>query len=236
MRSLVVMAMFAASLAHAGWRDYSEVRDLKISSDGITGFEIKAGAGSLEVTGVPGARNIVVTATISIENANDDEAGEIIASDITLTLERDGDRAQLKAYFDRADSGHGSNATIDLEVQVPTGVSLNVHDSSGSIDVNDIAADVLIDDSSGSIEIRNVGSLSIDDGSGSIRVKGVAGDVSIVDGSGSITVREVGGSVTIDDGSGSIQVHDIEKDLIIEDAGSGSVTISEVRGRVEHDS
>ena len=150
MRSLVVMAMFAASLAYAGWRDYSEVRDLKISSDGITGFEIRAGAGSLEVTGVPGARNIVVTATISIENANDDEAGEIIASDITLTLERDGDRAQLKAYFDRADSGHGSNATIDLDVQMPAGVPLEVHDSSGSIEVNDVAADVLIDDSSAS--------------------------------------------------------------------------------------
>lgn len=236
MRSFVVMAMFAASLAHAGWKDYSEVRDLKISSDGITGFEIKAGAGSLEVTGVPGARAIVVTATITIENADDDEAGEIIDAEVTLTLERDGDRAQLKAYFDRADSGHGSNATIDLEVQMPTGVSLNVHDSSGSIDVNDVAADVVIDDGSGSIEIRNVASLSIDDGSGSIQVNGVAGDVSIVDGSGSITVREVGGSVTIDDGSGSIQVHDIEKDVIIEDDGSGSVSISGVRGRVEHDS
>ncbi len=236
MRSFVVMAMFAASLAHAGWKDYSEVRDLKIPSAGITGLEVEAGAGSLEVTGVPGARNIVVTATITIENANDDEAGEIIASDLTLVLERDGDRAQLKAYFDQADSGHGPNATINLEVRVPTGVSLKVHDSSGSIDVNDIAADVLIDDGSGSIEIRNVGSLSIDDGSGSINVNSVAGDVSIVDGSGSIMVRKVGGSVTIDDGSGSIQVHDIEKDLIIEDAGSGSVTISGVRGRIEHDS
>jgi hypothetical protein len=31
-------------------------------------------------------------------------------------------------------------------------------------------------------------------------------------------------------------VHDIEKDLIIENDGSGSVRISGVRGRVEHDS
>ncbi len=236
MRSFVVMAMFAASLAHAGWRDYSEVRDLKISSDGIAGLEVEAGAGSLEVTGVPGGRNIVVVATITIENANDDEAGEIIASNLTLMLERDGDRARLKAYFDRADWAHSSNATINLEVKVPTGVSLKVHDGSGSIDVNDIAADILIDDGSGSIKIGNVGSLSIDDGSGSISVTGAAGDVFIVDGSGSITVRRVGGSVTIDDGSGSIEVHDIEKDLIIENDGSGSVSISGVRGRVEHDS
>lgn len=236
MRGFVVMAMFAASLAHAGWRDYSEVRDLKISSDGIAGLEVEAGAGSLEVTGVPGGRNIVVVATITIEDANDDEAGEIIASNLTLMLERDGDRAQLKAYFDRADWGHSSNATINLEVKVPTGVSLKVHDGSGSIDVNDITADILIDDGSGSIKVGNAGSLSIDDGSGSISVIGAAGDVTIVDGSGSITVRKVGGSVTIDDGSGSIEVHDIEKDLIIENDGSGSVSISGVRGHVEHDS
>ncbi len=156
MRSLVVMAMLAASLAHAGWRDYSEVRDLKISADGIAGLEVDAGAGSLEVTGVPGGRNIVVVATITIENANDDEAGEIIASDLTLMLERDGDRAQLKARFDRADWEHGANATISLEVQVPIGVSL--------------------------------------------------------------------------------KVHDIEKDLIMENDGSGSVSISGLRGRVEQDS
>ncbi len=235
MRSFVVMAMFLASFSHAAWTDYEEVRELSLDADGIEELDIRAGAGSLDVQGVEGQGSIVVTATIVVADADEDEAAKIIAKRMELSLdERDG-KAILKSDFDSGFMGAGPNARIDLEVRIPSGLNLAIDDGSGSIDVRDIAAGVKIDDGSGSIDVENVASLYIDDGSGSIDVERVAGDVEVEDGSGSINVRGVSGSVTIDDGSGSIKVSDVEEDLVIVDDGSGGLKFSDIRGTVKQD-
>lgn len=235
MRSLIVMAMFATSLAYAGSSDYEEVRDLILDTDGIKSLSIDAGAGSMDVTGVDGLDKVIVKATIVVPDSDEDDAKKVIEKYMTLSLQQKGDEARLNAYFERGFSlmGFGSDAYIALDVRVPQGMAIDIDDGSGSIDVFDIMGDVTIDDGSGSIEVRNVASLKIDDGSGSIDVKNAAGDVSIVDGSGSISVKHVQGSVTIDDGSGSIKVSDVDNDLIIIDDGSGSLTFSDIRGTVD---
>ncbi len=51
MRSFIVMAMFAASLAHASWLNYEEVREFEIEAAGVSDFFIDAGAGSMKVNG-----------------------------------------------------------------------------------------------------------------------------------------------------------------------------------------
>lgn len=234
MRGLIVMAMFVASLAYGAAYDYSEVRDLAIDANGVTEFEIDAGAGSLSVTGVDGATDITVVATIRVESRDEEKARSIVEKRLRLTLERDGDRAELRSELD---SGWGwdGNAAIDLDVQMPAGVSLVVDDGSGSMVISGVAASVKVDDGSGSLEINDAGDIDIDDGSGSITITNASGDVYVNDGSGSIDISGVAGSVTLDDGSGSITVDDVAKDLIIEDDGSGSVSFSNVRGVVEQD-
>jgi hypothetical protein len=232
MRSFIVMAMFAASLAQASWVDYEEVRDLDVDAAGVSDFFIDAGAGSMTVKGDASADSIRVTATIQVETGDDEKAQKIIANDLTLTLDRNGDRVVLKSFFDNGGWGDTSGS-VKLEVVMPAGIPLRVDDGSGSIIIEDIEADVEIDDGSGSLKVFNVGAVEIDDGSGSITIERASGDVSIIDGSGSITVDEVGGSVRIDDGSGSINVSDVEKDLIIEEDGSGGLSVSNVRGNVE---
>jgi DUF4097 and DUF4098 domain-containing protein YvlB len=235
MRSFIVMAMFVASLAHAGWSDYEEVRNLDLDADGVSQLSIKAGAGSMDVTGVRGLDKISVKATVVVPDTDEDKAVKVIEKKMTLSLDQQGSEAQLDAWFDDGFMGFGSDAHIVLEVSVPQGLSVNIDDGSGSLDVRDVAGDVTIDDGSGSIDVDNVANLKIDDGSGSIDVENASGDVSIVDGSGSISVVHVKGSVTIDDGSGSIKVSDVENDLIIVDDGSGSLSISDVRGSVDQE-
>lgn len=235
MRSLIVMAMFTASLAHAGWLDYEEVRDLELDADGVTGLTIEAGAGSMKVRGNDSMDSIQVTATIQVGDGDEDDAREFIENNLVLSLERDGDSAVLRSHF--RDSGWLSNmnAGVALDVDMPTNMNLSVDDSSGSIKIRDVAGDVEIEDSSGSIEVNGVGGLTIDDSSGSIDVSTANGDVRIVDRSGSITVRGVTGSVRINDGSGSIRVSDVEEDVIIEEDGSGGLSVTNVRGNVEED-
>ena len=234
MRGLIVMAMFAASLAYGASYDYSEVRDLAVDAKGLTEFEIDAGAGSLSITGVDGATDITVVATIKVESRDEDKARSIVEKRLRLTLERDGDRAELRSELD---SGWGwdGNAAVDLEVQMPAGVALTIDDGSGSVVISGVTASVKVDDGSGSLEISDAGDIDIDDGSGSITITNSSGDVYVNDGSGSIDIRGVAGSVTLDDGSGSIKVDDVGEVLIIEVDGSGSVSFSNVRGVVEQD-
>ena len=234
MRGIIVMAMFAVSLAHAASKNYTEVRDLSVDAAGLAGLDIDAGAGMLTVTGAEDADAIVVTATIKVDTRDEQKAREIREKHLRLTLERDDDRAELRSDV-RSGWGWSENIVVDLDVYMPAGVALTIDDGSGSTSISGVHADVSVDDGSGSLEIRDTGSVRVDDGSGSVRIDGSSGDVYVNDGSGSIDIRNVAGSVTIDDGSGSITVDQVEKDLIIEGDGSGSVSFTNVRGTVEQD-
>lgn len=251
MRGFIVMAMFAVSLSHAGSNNYSEVRNLELDASGLSDVFIDAGAGALTVKGVEGSDRIFVVATIMVDREDEGEARELIEKRLRLELERDGDRAKLKAGF-RSGRGWDGDAAIDLDVRMPAQLLLRIDDGSGPVKVQDIASAVRIDDGSGPIELSNSGEIDIDDGSGSIRLEdtgGVriddgsgsitiiraAGDVYVEDGSGTIDIRGVQGSVTVDDGSGDIDIDDVEHDLIIEEEGSGSLRYTNVRGAIQQD-
>ncbi len=236
MRTIIILSLFAVSLAGAREPDYTEERELNTPVNGASEFRIDAGAGSLAVTGVDGLDSVEVMATIGVDGVrNDDKARELLEKRLTLELKRRGDTVVLVSDFDGGMWRGGREAWVQLVVRMPSDLALSVDDGSGSINIDNVRAAVRIDDGSGSIKIRTVGSLEIDDGSGSIVAEDVTGDVDIIDGSGSITVAGVTGSVTIDDGSGSINVSDVQENLKIEDAGSGSVNIKNVAGSVETD-
>ncbi|MEX0975836.1 MAG: hypothetical protein WDZ50_01920 [Woeseia sp.] len=236
MRNILILAMFAATLAHAASNDYEEVRELALDAGGVAALHIEAGAGSLEITGVPRTDRIRVAALIRVPDTDADKAKAVLDEHMVLSLLRKGDAAELKSYFDGGSRMFRDSPSIGLEVQLPEGMSLHVEDRSGSIIVRNVAGDIELDDGSGSIEMTKVGgNLQIEDGSGSISITDAGGDLSIVDGSGSITVRGVQGSVSIDDGSGGIEVADVAGDALILEAGSGSVKIRDVQGTVDHD-
>ena len=234
MRNVVVVLMFFASLAQAGFSDYEEVRDLKLDATGIDELSIDAGAGSMDVVGVAGLKHIEVVATITIENKGSDSAMEFMEERMNLSLQEGSGTAILVSNFSSGFMGRGPDARIDLNISIPQGMALRIDDGSGSIDINETKASVVIDDGSGSIDIDAVGDVNIDDGSGSIDVVAAAGDVIIVDGSGSINISEVGGSVRIDDGSGGIRVVNVENDLVIAEDGSGGLSYDDIRGHVEN--
>lgn len=233
MRSFVVIVMFAASLAQAGFRDYEETRELELSTDGIDQLFIHAGSGSMDINGVEGIEAIEVLATIGVANADAEKAAAVIARRMQLSLEKSGDSATLRALFKDGLMGFGADAYIALDVSVPKGLHVNIDDGAGSIDVIGVDGNVTIDDGAGSIDVLSAANVEIDDGSGSIDVEDASGNVAIVDGAGSITVRDVGGSVIIDDGSGGIRVSDVENDLTIVDDGSGGLSFRDIGGSVK---
>lgn len=231
---------------------YESTKKLSLPSQGIEKLDVDCAAGFLKVYGIEGLAKIEVTAEIIVKGKKVRDEEEFVRENIELSLEKRGNKAVLISKF-KQPFPYISFRTkvINLTVNVPKNINLQIDDSSGSMRVEDINGQLDIEDSSGSIYIADIkgnvdiddssgdieaisisGYLSVDDGSGRIDVKGVVGDVSIDDGSGSIHVNNIGGSVTVSDGSGSINIDGVEKDVIIRDDGSGGVKIRNVKGNI----
>ncbi len=232
---------------------FETTKTLNLPAQGVLRLDIRAGAGSLTVTGREGLAAIEVKAEVVVPDVRDKDKEEYIRDRVELTLEKRGDVAILVGRI--RDSNRlfhfGENARIDLAVTVPKTMALDIDDGSGGMVVEDLAAAVRIEDGSGEIRVARVvgnvriddgsgemdvervdGNLEIDDGSGGVEVRDVTGDVTIDDGSGEVRVRRIGGTVTVDDGSGGIDIGDVEKDVRLINVGSGSVKISGEKGRV----
>lgn len=210
-------------------------KNISLDAQGIRRLEIRAGAGSLTVTGREGLAAIEVKAEVVAPHVRDKDMEKYLRDSVELTLEKRGDVAVLVSrvrnegrlfHFD-------DNARVDLTVAVPKSLALDIDDGSGSIRVLRVAANVRIDDASGEVVVERVeGNLEIDDGSGGVEISDVTGDVSVDDGSGEVRIRGVGGTVTVDDGSGGIDIEDVGKDVRLVSTGSGGVDVSGVKGRV----
>jgi DUF4097 and DUF4098 domain-containing protein YvlB len=228
-------------------------KNLDLAAQGIKRLEVRAGAGSLTVTGRDGLAAIEVKAEIVARHVRDEDMERTIKDRVELTLEKRGDTAVLVSRV--RDSGRifhfSDDLHINVTVSVPKTMALDIDDGSGGIVVEDIAAPVRIEDGSGPIRVERIaggvriddasgevvvrdveGNVEIEDGSGGIEILDVTGNVSVDDGSGEILIRRVGGGVTVDDGSGGIDIEDVEKDIRLISTGSGTVSISGEKGRV----
>ncbi|MHB8055327.1 MAG: DUF4097 family beta strand repeat-containing protein [Candidatus Aminicenantales bacterium] len=225
--------LFLLFLALPGFSSEKE-KSLKLPAEGIRLLFVDAGAGSLKIEGVEGLTSIEVVAEIDVRGVRDSRIDDFLDDHLRLSLEKSGEEAVLKGYFDHSGfhlfDGEGS---VDLTVRMPKAMDLEVDDGSGWASVDNLKGEVRIDDGSGDLTVENIeGNLRIDDGSGEIDARNITGDVEIDDGSGEMTIVKVGGTVTVDDGSGGIFIEDVGKDVVLESTGSGSVRTDNVRGRI----
>jgi hypothetical protein len=201
-------------------------REARIEAEGVERVRIEARAGWLTVLGRPDSRVVSVDglACASSESRLDG---------IELRAERTGSTVHIEAII--SDQGWGltgGSALLNLSIEVPSSVALDIVDSSGELEVSGVAA-AQLEDSSGDIRASRItGDLRIEDSSGSIDVSDVAGEVWVNDSSGSIVIRDVG-SVMIDrDSSGGIDIQGIEGDVVVRRDTSGGIEVREVGGNL----
>jgi hypothetical protein len=226
MRALSTTAFVIALLATGcmGWAEdcrYTAPRDAEIATDGASRIRIVAGAGSLRIDGRPGAERVSATGTACASRQD-------LLDDVELITRRSGDEIVVETRF--PEGRWSEQMRLDLVVEVPDSLPLDVHDTSGSTEVRKVGS-LRLEDGSGSIWIEDVaGDATIVDGSGSLTVAGVGGDLRIEDGSGGIDVSRVDGGVEIEDGSGEIEVRNVGHDVVIDEDGSGGIDVSGVEG------
>lgn len=223
---------------------------LELSAKDIRTLQITCGAGFLDVYGVDGYEHIKVTASIKISGIPPDSLPDFLDRHVLLSLHKRRDKAILQSVF-KKQNRMSADAKIDLSVAIPKNLRVEIDDASGWMDVSDLDANLAIEDDSGSINVRDVranvriedgsgkiqitdvrGNLEIKDGSGRIHVDRIKGNVHLVDGSGEMTIKDIEGNLTIRDGSGGIEINNVTRNVFIEEAGSGSLEIDGVKGKL----
>lgn len=224
--AIVLAGIVTGSAGAQRGEGYSEARDATIDVADAKSVRVDAKSGFLRIEGKPGLSEVRVRGTARASQ-------EDWLDDIQLRTERRGDEISVVAEIPSWNWNGRGNAfkSLDLVIEMPARLPVNITDGSGEIDVRSVAG-AQIEDGSGEIELRDIaGPVEIDDGSGEVKLISIAGDVRIKDGSGEVNIEDVRGNVIIlDDGSGSLEITKVTGEVRVNEAGSGSVRVSDVGG------
>lgn len=214
--------------ASADWCKFEKEIDLTMDVSASRLLAISAAAGDLEIVGVSGAKEVTIHG-----KACASEESWLEESGLSTTT---GQRSEIFVNLPDVSGGWSlwgnRYASLDLHIEVPTELALDIKDSSGDVLLKNTAA-VKLQDSSGDIEIvDSLGPVNIRDSSGDIDIDGSDGDITIeADSSGDILVEGIKGSVLVKrDSSGDIQISDIRNNVIIERDSSGDISANEIGG------
>jgi hypothetical protein len=226
--ALIALAMLAILVqpVHAGPCRWDREDTAVLPADGVTLVTVDARAGDLVIVGRTDLAEVRVTA---IACASDED----ILEDIRLYTERDGDEILIEADIPSLRGWNRAYASLDLEIEVPAAVSMDVRDSSGDLGVKGVGS-LDLQDSSGGIRVeKTTGHLRVRDSSGEISIEDVHGDVLVSDSSGEIEIDGVTGTVEIlEDSSGGIDVSHVEGSVLIREDSSGDIVVEHVDGDV----
>lgn len=226
--------------------DLTADRTADVPMAGVRVIVIQSGAGWLRVEGHPGytemrARGIAHASTPAL------------LARVRLSVQRSGDTLYVAGSTPMDATSIGQPAALDLTLDIPASVPLDVTDASGETVVRNVGAlrlstagtggvqvdgvdgAVQVTDGPGDLEISNVrGDVRIDDSSGDIYISNVRGSIDIPrDGAGEIQAADVTGSVHVGEkSSGEVSARDVGGDLTVEATGSGLVEYHDVKGRV----
>jgi len=229
--------------------DFTAERTLDFDAKGLSAFKLDTGAGDLVVEGVPGLAKVEVRGKAC---ASEEKA----LAGIQLFQQREDTISTVGTKI--PDEGHdwslfGSHyAYMDVRVRMPSGLKLDLRDSSGDLEVSGLTNGLDLKDSSGDILLHDlVGTVNVTDTSGDINVHGISGDFTVLldssgdinvddvkgsavveeDSSGDITLKHVTGDARVDrDSSGDINLIDIGRDAVVGADGSGDIVADDVKG------
>lgn len=211
---------------------YSKDYNFSVDAASLENLQLDVGAGNLTVTGDSASNSVRVVATACANSRNRleelDLTHRVRDSDLLVRTER----YRSGSIFSWLSFGN-NYAYINVEVTMPSELSLEVDDGSGGVEISNVSS-LSLDDGSGAIQINNIsGNVYVNDGSGSIAISNVGGIISVDDGSGPIRIRDSNEVEIIDDGSGEITIENIHSNVNIRNDGSGGISIRDVAGDVE---
>lgn len=225
---LVLLTMLAAGSAQAWECEYEKNLDVTLNLQDSEQLAVAAAAGDLKITGHAGTTEARVHGKVCASKEEWLEQAEL--------LTEGGRKASITVNLPDSNEGWslmGSRYVyMDLEIEVPDDLPLDIRDSSGDVDIEGTGA-VTIQDSSGDIDIENAhGDVVLQDSSGDIDLLGINGNVTVQqDSSGDIDGRDIQGAVRVEkDSSGDIHFQGVRDDFVVERDSSGDIVAETIGG------
>jgi len=229
MKKFLLLSVCLVSSGLQAWDcEYEKNIDQTLDLGSAEELLVMAAAGDLEIIGVEDNESASIKGRVCVSKEEWLEESGVET--------QGGDPAEVRVVLPDTDGSWSltgrTYAYLDLELEVPTSIALTVRDSSGDIDIENVAA-LDVQDSSGDIDIENAaGPVTLRDSSGEIQLSEIRGDVTIEsDSSGDIQGKNVEGSVLVkSDSSGDISFSQVGEDYIVEKDSSGDIYAYEVAG------
>jgi len=194
-------------------------------------------AASLELTFDESSRRLVISAVYPVD---DHDVYFFPGDDVVAGIAHlfGGSKSMMKyqgkrvTVVNRPTSG-SVMLSADITLTLPAGVSAEVDNGVGRIEVEGVHGGLILNSKSGDISVASgAGDLELGTLSGDILVTEHDGNVGADTGSGDIEIAGVQGDVWADTGSGDVIVSDMEGTSLTADTGSGNIELENVSGSV----
>src|SRR5262245_14259217 len=244
----------AAAMADT-WREQSRQT---VPGPGLTQVSVQNSRGRIDARPSPDADLHVVA--LKIVRGSTTESAKELARQTAVELERDGTRYVIRVRYPKSQSIHVNvwedlgnfsvpKVEVQLSVQVPARVALELSSSSGDLASQDLATPQSLRTSSGEVSVAGAaGKVSVNTASGDVtltdaragRIATASGNVEVQGLGGIYNVATSSGDVTIDAASDSLWIESTSGDVVVRKAGhdpgvrtsSGDVTLRGASGKI----
>lgn len=190
--------------------------------------------GNIKVVGGD-VEQVTVNGHKTIRAYNRDEANRTDSS-TPVEIVPQGDRLLVRCNQDRAPSNQ--RISDDLEVTVPRGMTVETHNTTGDLDISDIAGDVDLSTNRGDVRLARIGGNARMDIARSdlIRASDVKGRIDLQGRGSDVELENIGGQVTIGGSyQGTLDFKNLAKPLQFEGARNTQVSAQAVPGHLNMD-
>lgn len=205
-----------------GWPWFSAVETKELTmplqvSEGKS-LRIENARGDIKVVGGFDAGSVTAKAHV---RGNDPEEARVKAEEYTLILEESDSQVLIR-------QPDVSGLSVDLEIQLPSGVGLSVHAEAGDVRIFDTGSGCRVINRSGDIHLRGL--------NGSIEVTSQSGDLLIEDSTTSgLVVENKSGDLELRGLKGNLNARTASGDVSLENCSGKTISVETVSGDVRAD-
>ena len=209
-------------------------KPILVSTAGVKRIVFDNPRGNVKITGTASEQAQIAGQKLVRAYSSEDANRANQDSPVVVTLE--GER--LVVRVNQVGSAGNRRVTVDLDVSVPHGITVEAHANAGDYEIDDIAGDVDLTSSRGDVRLARVGGnarLSVDHSS-LIRAGAVQGNLDL-DGNGSdVDFENIGGQVTVNGSfDGTLDFKNLAKPLLFTGTRNTEVHVQAVPGIISMD-
>ena len=252
---LIIGLLIPASATADTWREQSRQT---VAGGGLTQLEVQNSRGRIDARPSPDADLHIVA--LKVVRGSTTDAAKDLARQTAVELERQGNRYVIRVRYPKSQSIHVNiwqdldnfsvpKVEVQLTVQVPPRVTVELSSSSGDLASQDLAVAQSLRTSSGEVSVAGAGGrISVSTASGDVsltdaragRIATASGNVDVHGAPGVYRVATSSGDVTIDAASDSLWIESTSGDVVVRKAGrdpgvrtsSGDVTLRGASGKI----